>query len=122
MGTKFQIHLICNNYDNGSRTIAETITIEDIAKFKPIINAINNSNVVWNWYAENFPEIWDGKKFIYDKIKVENEFKNNFGASIDFDIIYNFDKKFVPPHTDGIGGVKIYKIEEININNDIINI
>ena len=43
MNTKFQIQIKISNWEGGSPTITKDITLNDIAKFKELINSINKS-------------------------------------------------------------------------------
>jgi len=117
--SKIQAHIKILNYDKDSYTKTVDINLLDLQKYKDIIILINNyKGNVWNWF-DRLPDHWNQKKEEYelDKWSIDYKFKETFKESIDTDIIIDFFKKFTPNGANGIGTIKIYQIEEINLEN-----
>lgn len=116
---KIQAHIKLINYEKDSYTKTININLLDLQKYKDIILLINKyKGNPWNWF-DHLPEHWNQDKQAYelDKWGIDYKFRNFFKEKIDTDIIIDFFKKFTPNGADGIENIKIYQVEEINLEN-----
>ena len=123
MNTKFQIQIKVHNWEGGSHTTTKDITLNDIARFSPLMIAINKNsgNKTWNWFGKDrgLPDKWDGTRFILDEYSLIKTMDENFGWKIndcmDTNLVKEFFLRFTPQGVDHISKIKIFKVEEIEL-------
>ena len=119
MKNNFLIEMLLSNYDKNTYRKSQAIKLEEIYEYKELINIINKNvnNQKWNWFS-SLPETWDGKMYIPDTFVIETKFKENFGVDMTVNRIIKFYKRFTPNGADNISEIKLYKVEELDINNE----
>ena len=116
MNTKFQIQIKINNYKTGSHTVTKDISLNDLTKFSNLAEMINKNagKNTWNWFGENLPTTWDGKKYVLDIYMLCKYMKENFNYKVeDVNLVKEFYFRFTPNGADSIDYVKFFKVEEI---------
>jgi len=118
MNTKFQIQIKTHNWEGGSPTITEEITLNDLIKFSNLASFINKNsgNKTWNWFGKErgLPDKWDGEKYVLDTYLICTDMEENFGYKVeDVNLIKEFYLRFTPHGCDGIDYIKFFKVEEI---------
>ena len=97
MKTKYQLQIHIHNWEGGNHVVTQEITRDDIAKFTPLIIAINQNkgNKNWNWFGnKGLPDKWDGKDFVLDITQLVTMMKENFDWNMyDYDDV-NLVKEF----------------------------
>lgn len=123
MKTKYQIQIHIHNWEGGNHVVTQEITENDIARFTPLIIAINQNkgNKNWNWFGKKgLPDKWDGKNFVLDMTQLVTMMKENFDWNMydydDVNLVKEFFLRFTPYSADGIGDIEIYKVEKVELN------
>ena len=120
MNTKFQIQIKTRNWEGGSPTITKEITLNDLDKFANLAALINkNANrTTWNWFGngKGLPDKWDGSHYVLDTLLLCKRMEEWFDYKVeDINLIKEFFLRFTPNGADHISGIKVYKVEEIEI-------
>ena len=122
MNTKFQIQITVNNWNGGTSTISKDFYLRDISRFTALINAINNScKNTFNWFGngKGLPVKLNGSTYTLDKYTLIKIMNDNFGLKInsddDINLVKEFFLRFTPYGADHILNIKIFKIEELEL-------
>ncbi len=123
MNTAFQIQITVHNWEGGSHTTTKSLTLNDIAKFAPLMIAINKNSggKTWNWFGKDkgLPDKWNGKMFVLDEYSLIRTMSDNFGWKIndcmDTNLVKEFFLRFTPHGADHISEIKIFKVEELEL-------
>lgn len=123
MNTAFQIQITVHNWEGGSHTTTKPLTLNDIARFAPLMIAINKNSggKTWNWFGngKGLPDKWDGKRFVLDEYSLIRTMSENFGWKIndcmDTNLVKEFFLRFTPHGADHISEIKIFKVEELEL-------
>ena len=122
MNTKFQIQITVHNWDGGTSTISKDFYLRDISRFTALINAINNSGKnTFNWFGngKGLPVKLNGSTYTLDKYTLIKIMNDNFGWKInsddDINLVKEFFLRFTPYGADHISNIKIFKIEELEL-------
>ena len=112
----FQIQIKIHNYNTGSKTISNKISLNEIQKYAELIKIINKNenNFTWNWWS-GLPELWTGGDYEVDVDRIKGEFKARFNVECNPKFIIDFYNKFTPNGGDAIKYIKIFKVEEIEL-------
>lgn len=118
MNIKFQIQIKTSNWEGGSPTITEDITLNDLIKFSNLASFINKNsgNKTWNWFGKGrgLPDKWDGERYVLDTYSLFKIMDENFGYKVeDVNLIKEFFLRFTPYGCDGIEYIKFFRVEEI---------
>ena len=123
MNTKFQIQITVNNWDGGTSTISKDFYSRDINRFTALITAINNNSGknTFNWFGngKGLPVKLNGSTYTLDKYTLIKIMNDNFGWTInsddDINLVKEFFLRFTPYGADHISNIKIFKIEELEL-------
>lgn len=123
MNTAFQIQITVHNWEGGSHTTTKPLTLNDIARFAPLMIAINKNSggKDWNWFGKGkgLPDKWNGKMFVLDEYSLIRTMSENFGWKIndcmDTNLVKEFFLRFTPHGADHISEIKIFKVEELEL-------
>lgn len=123
MNTKFQIQITVNNWDGGTSTISKDFYLRDISRFTALIGAINNNSGknAFNWFGngKGLPVKFNGANYTLDKYTLIKIMNDNFGWIInsddDINLVKEFFLRFTPYGADHILNIKIFKIEELEL-------
>lgn len=120
MNTKYQIQIKRGTWSNGTTVITKSITLEEIDKYKELIQVINNNanHNTWNWFGDTkiLPDTWNGEKFVIDTRELKNHMKKAFDYELtDPNILIDFTMKFLNCGADRIDYIKIFKVEEVEL-------
>lgn len=122
MNTKFQIQITVQNF-GGTSTISKDIYLRDISRFTALIVAINNNSGknTFNWFGngKGLPVKFNGANYALDKYTLIKIMNDNFGLKInsddDINLVKEFFLRFTPYGADHISNIKIFKIEELEL-------
>lgn len=123
MNTKFQIQITVNNLNGGTSTISKDFYSRDISRFTSLMTAINNNNGknAFNWFGngKGLPVKFNGANYTLDKYTLIKIMNDNFGWKInsddDINLVKEFFLRFTPYGADHILNIKIFKIEELEL-------
>ena len=123
MNTKFQIQITVNNLNGGISTISKDFYLRDISRFTALIGAINNNSGknMFNWFGngKGLPVKFNGANYTLDKYTLIKIMNDNFGLKInsddDINLVKEFFLRFTPYGADHILNIKIFKIEELEL-------
>lgn len=123
MNTKFQIQITVNNLNGGISTISKDFYLRDISRFTALIVAINNNSGknAFNWFGngKGLPVKFNGVNYTLDKYSLIKIMNDNFGWKInsddDINLVKEFFLRFTPYGADHILNIKIFKIEELEL-------
>ena len=123
MNTKFQIQITVHNWDGGTSTISKDFYLRDISRFTALIGAINNNSGknTFNWFGngKGLPVKFNGANYTLDKYTLIKIMNDNFGLKInsddDINLVKEFFLRFTPYGADHILNIKIFKIEELEL-------
>ena len=123
MNTKFQIQITVNNWNGGISTISKDFYSRDISRFTALIGTINNNsgNNAFNWFGngKGLPVKFNGANYTLDKYTLIKIMNDNFGLKInsddDINLVKEFFLRFTPYGADHISNIKIFKIEELEL-------
>ena len=123
MNTKFQIQITVNNLNGGISTISKDFYLRDISRFTALIGTINNNsgNNTFNWFGngKGLPVKFNGANYTLDKYTLIKIMNDNFGLKInsddDINLVKEFFLRFTPYGADHILNIKIFKIEELEL-------
>lgn len=123
MNTKLQIQITVNNWDGGTSTISKDFYSRDISRFTALITAINNNSGknTFNWFGngKGLPVKLNGSTYTLDKYTLIKIMNDNFGWKInsddDINLVKEFFLRFTPYGADHISNIKIFKIEELEL-------
>lgn len=123
MNTKFQIQITVNNWDGGTSTISKDFYSRDISRFTALIGTINNNSGknTFNWFGngKGLPVKLNGSTYTLDKYTLIKIMNDNFGWTInsddDINLVKEFFLRFTPYGADHISNIKIFKIEELEL-------
>lgn len=123
MNTKFQIQITVNNWDGGTSTISKDFYSRDISRFTDLMSAINNNSGknTFNWFGngKGLPVKFNGSTYTLDKYTLIKIMNDNFGWKInsddDINLVKEFFLRFTPYGADHILNIKIFKIEELEL-------
>ena len=124
MNTKFQIQITVHNLNGGTSTISKDFYLRDISRFTALISAINNNSGknAFNWFGngKGLPVKFNGTNYTLDKYTLIKIMNDNFGWKInsddDINLVKEFFLRFTPYGADHILNIKIFKIEELELN------
>ena len=124
MNTKFQIQIKVHNLNGGISTISKDFYLRDISRFTALIGAINNNSGknAFNWFGngKGLPVKVNGTNYTLDKYTLIKIMNDNFGLKInsddDINLVKEFFLRFTPYGADHILNIKIFKIEELELN------
>ena len=122
MNTKFQIQITVQNF-GGTSTISKDIYSRDISRFTALIRAINNNSGknAFNWFGngKGLPVKFNGANYTLDKYTLIKIMNDNFGWKINsvdgLNLVKEFFLRFTPYGADHILNIKIFKIEELEL-------
>lgn len=122
MNTKFQIQITVQNF-GGTSTISKDFYLRDISRFTVLIGAINNNSGknAFNWFGngKGLPVKFNGANYTLDKYTLIKIMNDNFGLKInsddDINLVKEFFLRFTPYGADHISNIKIFKIEELEL-------
>lgn len=123
MNTKFQIQITVHNWDGGTSTISKDFYLRDISRFTDLMSAINNNSGknICNWFGngKGLPVKFNGANYTLDKYTLIKIMNDNFGLKInsddDINLVKEFFLRFTPYGADHISNIKIFKIEELEL-------
>ena len=123
MNTKFQIQITVNNLNGGISTISKDFYLRDISRFTALIGTINNNSGknTFNWFGngKGLPVKFNGANYTLDKYTLIKIMNDNFGLKInsddDINLVKEFFLRFTPYGADHILNIKIFKIEELEL-------
>lgn len=123
MNTKFQIQITVYNWDGGTSTISKDFYLRDISRFTDLMSAINNNSGknTFNWFGngKGLPVKLNGSTYTLDKYTLIKIMNDNFGWKInsddDINLVKEFFLRFTPYGADHISNIKIFKIEELEL-------
>ena len=123
MNTKFQIQITVNNLNGGTSTISKDFYSRDISRFTALITSINNNSgkntCNWFWNVKGLPVKFNGANYTLDKYTLIKIMNDNFGLKInsddDINLVKEFFLRFTPYGADHISNIKIFKIEELEL-------
>ena len=123
MNTKFQIQITVNNLNGGISTISKDFYLRDISRFTALIGTINNNSGknTFNWFGngKGLPVKFNGANYTLDKYTLIKIMNDNFGWKInsddDINLVKEFFLRFTPYGADHILNIKIFKIEELEL-------
>ena len=120
MNTTFQIQITIHNWEGGSYTTTKSLTLNDIAKFAPLMIAINKNSggKTWNWFGngKGLPDKWDGERYVLDTWLLCKNMNDNFNYKVeDINLVKEFFLRFTPHGADHISKIKIFKVEELEL-------
>lgn len=112
-----QLQITGTNYHGGSVNYNTTTSVEELVKYRDIIEKIykNINNTHWNWFS-TIPTKWDGENFVIDKWKLLNDFLGKFGEKVNVIDIIEFYTKFTPHGCDKISSIKIANVEYMDFD------
>ena len=123
MNTKFQIQITVHNLNGGTSTISKDFYLRDISRFTDLMSAINNNSGknMFNWFGngKGLPVKLNGSTYTLDKYTLIKIMNDNFGWKInsddDINLVKEFFLRFTPYGADHISNIKIFKIEELEL-------
>ena len=123
MNTKFQIQITVHNLNGGTSTISKDFYSRDISRFTALIAAINNNSGknAFNWFGngKGLPVKLNGTNYTLDKYTLIKIMNDNFGYKIncidELNLVKEFFLRFTPYGADHILNIKIFKIEELEL-------
>lgn len=119
MNPKFKINIQTVDRSYGYNEINKEITLEQINRFSNLIKAINRNvhGYEVNWF-QKIPETYNKLHNVYstDVFKIYLHMEHCFDYELeDLQIFKEFFRLYTPNGCDGILGIKIFKVEEINL-------
>ena len=115
MNTTFQIQIKTHNWEGGSPTITQEISLNDLTKFANLAEMINKNSggKTWNWF-NRLPDKWDGERYVLDTWRLCKHMEEHFDYKVeDINLVKEFFLRFTPHGCNGIEWIKFFKVEEI---------
>lgn len=112
-----QLQITGINYSNGNVNYDTNTSVEELVKYRDIIEKIykNVNHTNWNWF-DTMPTKWNGEDFVIDKRKLSNDFLGKFGEEANATDIIEFYMRFTPYGCDRISNIKIASVEYMDFD------
>ena len=107
----YQLQISIHNYDGNNYVEAVNSYLDEFKRYENLINAINNSTTIWNWF-DKLPSNWDGEKYVYNLYRITQECENKFNTQIPAKDIIDFFNKFTPNGADRIDHITMMSVSE----------